>query len=98
MAKCAECGKGPSFGNAVSFSKRHTRRRFNPNIQTVTVNKGEQVRESQALHALHAYCKQDPLIDGRSAQRSIRTDGPLLLSAATKVVSCVGRIIACRII
>ncbi len=37
MAKCAECGKGPSFGNAVSFSKRHTRRRFNPNIQTVTV-------------------------------------------------------------
>ncbi len=39
MAKCAECGKGPSFGNAVSFSARHTRRRFNPNIQTVTVIK-----------------------------------------------------------
>lgn len=36
MAKCAECGKGPSFGNAVSFSNRHTRRRFNPNLQTVT--------------------------------------------------------------
>ena len=39
MAKCAECGKGPSFGNAVSFSARHTRRRFNPNLQTVTVIK-----------------------------------------------------------
>jgi large subunit ribosomal protein L28 len=39
MAKCAECGKGPSFGNTVSFSARHTRRRFNPNIQTVTVVK-----------------------------------------------------------
>ncbi|MBA3944429.1 MAG: 50S ribosomal protein L28 [Herpetosiphonaceae bacterium] len=39
MAKCAECGKGPSFGNAVSFSMRHTRRRFNPNLQTVTVIK-----------------------------------------------------------
>lgn len=39
MAKCAECGKGPVFGNAVSFSNRHTRRRFNPNIQTVTVVK-----------------------------------------------------------
>ncbi len=39
MAKCANCGKGPSFGNAVSFSERHTRRRFNPNIQTVTVVK-----------------------------------------------------------
>jgi large subunit ribosomal protein L28 len=36
MAKCADCGKGPSFGNAVSFSNRHTRRRFNPNLQTVT--------------------------------------------------------------
>jgi large subunit ribosomal protein L28 len=39
MAKCANCGKGPSFGNAVSFSARHTCRRFNPNLQTVTVTK-----------------------------------------------------------
>ena len=39
MAKCANCGKGPSFGNSVSFSARHTRRRFNPNLQTVTVTK-----------------------------------------------------------
>ncbi len=39
MAKCANCGKGPSFGNAVSFSQRHTRRRFNPNLQRVTVVK-----------------------------------------------------------
>ncbi len=39
MAKCANCGKGPAFGNAVSFSNRHTRRRFNPNLQTITVVK-----------------------------------------------------------
>jgi large subunit ribosomal protein L28 len=32
---CDVCGKGPSFGNNVSFSHRRTRRRFNPNIQTV---------------------------------------------------------------
>jgi large subunit ribosomal protein L28 len=45
MAKCAECGKGPSFGNAVSFSNRHTRRRFNPNLQTVTrVQNGKSVK------------------------------------------------------
>jgi len=39
-AVCDVCGKGPSFGNNVSFSHRRTRRRFNPNIQTVhtTVN------------------------------------------------------------
>ena len=32
---CDVCGKGPGFGNNVSFSHRRTRRRFNPNIQTV---------------------------------------------------------------
>ena len=30
---CDMCGKGPGFGNNVSFSHRRTRRRFNPNIQ-----------------------------------------------------------------
>ena len=34
-AVCDVCGKGPGFGMAVSFSHRRTRRRFNPNIQTV---------------------------------------------------------------
>ncbi|RME82122.1 MAG: 50S ribosomal protein L28 [Caldilineae bacterium] len=33
MAKCEICGKGPQFGNHVSFSQRHVKRRFNPNIQ-----------------------------------------------------------------
>ena len=45
MAKCANCGKGPAFGNAVSFSKRHTRRQFKPNIQTVTVAKGDRTEK-----------------------------------------------------
>ncbi|MGP7998159.1 MAG: 50S ribosomal protein L28 [Streptosporangiaceae bacterium] len=30
---CEICGKGPGFGNNVSFSHRRTPRRFNPNIQ-----------------------------------------------------------------
>ena len=30
---CDLCGKGPGFGNNVSFSHRRTPRRFNPNIQ-----------------------------------------------------------------
>ena len=34
-AVCDVCGKGPVFGNNVSFSHRRTRRRWNPNIQTV---------------------------------------------------------------
>ena len=30
---CDLCGKGPGFGNNVSFSHRRTPRRLNPNIQ-----------------------------------------------------------------
>ncbi|TDD26440.1 50S ribosomal protein L28 [Nonomuraea diastatica] len=32
---CDVCHKGPTFGNNVSHSHRRTRRRWNPNIQTV---------------------------------------------------------------
>jgi len=37
---CDVCGKGPGFGNNVSFSHRRTPRRFNPNIQTVRTTAG----------------------------------------------------------
>jgi large subunit ribosomal protein L28 len=37
---CEVCGKGPGFGNNVSFSHRRTRRRFNPNIQSVRTKVG----------------------------------------------------------
>ncbi len=39
MAKCESCGKGPQFGNNVSHSMRHTKRRWNPNIQRVRLVK-----------------------------------------------------------
>ncbi len=32
---CDVCGKRPGFGNNISHSHRRTRRRWNPNIQTV---------------------------------------------------------------
>lgn len=35
--KCQICGKGQASGNNVSHSNRHTRRKWNPNIQTVRV-------------------------------------------------------------
>ncbi|MBA2768197.1 MAG: 50S ribosomal protein L28 [Sporichthyaceae bacterium] len=34
-ATCDICGKGPGFGHTISHSHRRTKRRFNPNIQTV---------------------------------------------------------------
>jgi large subunit ribosomal protein L28 len=32
---CEFCGKGPQFGNNVSHAHNVTRRRWNPNLQTV---------------------------------------------------------------
>ena len=42
MAKfCDFCGRGPVSGNAVSHSNRHTRRRWNINLQTVRIDAGD---------------------------------------------------------
>jgi large subunit ribosomal protein L28 len=38
MAKCDVCGKGPQFGNNVSHSMRHTKRRWNANLQRMRVS------------------------------------------------------------
>ncbi len=34
-AVCDLCGKRPGFGNNVPWSRKRTRRRFDPNIQSV---------------------------------------------------------------
>jgi len=39
-AVCEICGKGPGFGNNVSFSHRRTPRRWNPNIQIMRTRTG----------------------------------------------------------
>ncbi|HNS02557.1 MAG TPA: 50S ribosomal protein L28 [Anaerolineae bacterium] len=33
MSKCKICGRGPQFGHNVSHSMRHTKRRWNINVQ-----------------------------------------------------------------
>jgi len=37
MQKCDITGKGKQFGNNVSFSQRHTKRVWKPNLQSKTV-------------------------------------------------------------
>jgi large subunit ribosomal protein L28 len=37
MAVCEMCGKKPQFGHNVSFSERHTKRQFKPNLQTTKI-------------------------------------------------------------
>jgi large subunit ribosomal protein L28 len=41
---CDVCGKGPTFGNNVSYSHRRTPRRWNPNIQRVRAKVGKTTR------------------------------------------------------
>ncbi|OIO74278.1 MAG: 50S ribosomal protein L28 [Elusimicrobia bacterium CG1_02_37_114] len=35
--RCVVCGKGPKSGNAVSHSRRATRRVFRPNLQKIRI-------------------------------------------------------------
>ena len=37
MPLCQVCGKGVSYGNNVSHSKRRTSRRWLPNVQKATI-------------------------------------------------------------
>ena len=37
-AVCDVCAKGPGFGHNVPWSKKKTKRRWNPNIQRVRIN------------------------------------------------------------
>jgi len=37
MAKCEGCNKGPQFGNNRPWSKKATRRRWDVNVQKITV-------------------------------------------------------------
>ncbi|MBP2669927.1 MAG: rpmB [Deltaproteobacteria bacterium] len=44
MAKCAICGKGPSFGHNVSHANNKTAKVWRPNIQRVKTIQGGTVR------------------------------------------------------
>ncbi|MCD6568302.1 MAG: 50S ribosomal protein L28 [Dehalococcoidia bacterium] len=55
--KCDICGKRSMFGNNVSHSKRHTKRRWLPNIHRTTVMvEGKKVKVNictRCLRTLH---------------------------------------------
>lgn len=44
---CDVCGKKPGFGHNVPWSKKKTKRRWNPNIQTVRTAVGGSRRRVQ---------------------------------------------------
>lgn len=44
--KCEVCGKGQVSGNKVSHSNRHSRRKWNANIQTIRINDNGTIRRA----------------------------------------------------
>ena len=40
MANCYVCGRGPQYGNTVSHSNVHTKRRWRLNVQKKTIVEG----------------------------------------------------------
>lgn len=58
-AKCELNGKGKQFGNNVSFSLRHTKRVFRPNLQkkTFTVD-GQKVTMTLSTQAIRTLKKK----------------------------------------
>lgn len=47
MAKCQKCGKGPQFGHNRPFSMKATNRRYNVNVQRVTIHEGGKSRRAR---------------------------------------------------
>ncbi len=45
--RCEICGKLPQAGNRVSHSKRHTKRRWLPNLHSIVLQEGGSVRRTK---------------------------------------------------
>jgi len=59
MRVCDITGKGKQFGNNVSFSQRHTKRVWNPNLQIITVEiGGKKVRFKASTSAIRTMKKK----------------------------------------
>ncbi|HET9850248.1 MAG TPA: 50S ribosomal protein L28 [Candidatus Saccharimonadales bacterium] len=59
MQRCEITGKGKQYGNNVSFSQRHTKKVWKPNLQTktLTVN-GKKVRMKVSTSAIRSLKKK----------------------------------------
>jgi len=63
MYKCELTGKGKQYGNNVSFSQRHTKKVWKPNLQTKTlVVDGKKVTMKISTQALRTLKKKKLLV------------------------------------
>lgn len=70
MQKCEITGKGKQFGNSVSFSQRHTKKVWKPNLQKKTlVVDGKKITVKISTQAIRTL-KKKGLIAPNTAQKT----------------------------
>ncbi len=63
MQKCEITGKGKQYGSNVSFSQRHTKKVWKPNLQTKTlIIDGQKVRMKISTQAIRTLKKKGLLV------------------------------------
>lgn len=68
MNICELTGKGKQYGNNVSFSQRHTKKVWKPNLQTKTiVVDGKKVTMKISTQALRTLKKKGIITSGKPA-------------------------------
>lgn len=68
MQKCDLTGKGKQFGNNVSFSQRHTKKVWKPNLQSKTlVIDGKKVRMKLSTQAIRTLKKKGVIVSNKKA-------------------------------
>ncbi len=66
MQKCELTGKGKQFGHSVSFSQRHTKKVWKPNLQTKTlIIDGKKVRMKISTQAIRTLKKKGIIATGK---------------------------------
>lgn len=72
MQKCEFTGKGKQFGHNVSFSQRHTKKVWKPNLQTKTlVIDGKKVRMKLGTQAIRTLKKKGVLTSDNAKNEKV---------------------------
>jgi large subunit ribosomal protein L28 len=67
MQKCELTGKGKQFGNNISFSQRHTKKVWKPNLQTKTfMLDGKKVTMKLSTQAIRTLKKKGVLTNAKT--------------------------------
>lgn len=73
MQKCELTGKGKQFGNNISFSQRHTKKVWKPNLQTKTfVVDGKKVTMKLSTQAIRTLKKKGILTSTKPAAEAAK--------------------------